>query len=197
MSFFDDIAAPHTPPQRHREPSLDWVRPPSDELPAVLPVGRFLWHGGDAVVGVSHLEAYSTGCSVQVRWMLRRGSKTDGDWDALLDRWMGQDRHSGEVLRFGVGLPDGQKTSTQNVPRSGSGPVTGPVLMAQAEAGASKSAITGSVELWLYPLPAAGDLLLAVEGALLGIPESTMVLDAGEIRRASRRSGGFWDSTQQ
>ncbi|MBJ2122309.1 hypothetical protein I6N91_15100 [Arthrobacter sp. MSA 4-2] len=197
MSFFDDIPAPPPPPQRHRVPSLDWVRPPSDELPVVLPVGRFLWRGGDTVVGVSHVEAYSTGCSIRIRWMLRRGSRTDGDWDTLLDRWMGQDRHSVEVLRFGVGLPDGQKVSTQNAPRSRSGSVTGPVLMAQAEAGASKSAVTGSVELWLYPLPSVGELLLVVEGALLGIPESTMALDAGEIRGAAQRSWAFWDSARQ
>ncbi|MHA7264456.1 hypothetical protein ACX80W_14755 [Arthrobacter sp. TMN-37] len=196
MSFFDDIPAPPPPPSLP-EPDLGWVRAPSDELPTILPVGRFLWRGDAAAVGVSHVEAYSSGCSIRVRWMLRRGFRTGDEWNALLDRWMSQDRRSGEILRFGVGLPDGHKASTEKVPWAGMEPVKGPVLMRQAESGASADAITGSVELWLYPLPVAGELLLAVEGALLGIPESTMVLDAGEIREAAQRSQRFWESKPQ
>lgn len=196
MSFFDDIPAP-APPPPHPEPNLGWVRAPSDELPAVLPLGRFLWRSNDAAVGVSHLEAYSSGCSIRVRWMLRQGSRTGDEWNALLDRWMSQDRRGGEILRFGVGLADGQKASTEKVPWAGLEPVEGPVLMRQAESGVSADTISGSVELWLYPLPVPGDLLLAVEGALLGIPESTLVLDAQDVLEAAQHSQGFWNPERQ
>jgi hypothetical protein len=69
--------------------------------------------------------------------------------------------------------------------------------MRQAESGVSADTISGSVELWLYPLPAPGELLLAVEGALLGIPESTLVLDAGEVLEAAQHSQGFWNAERQ
>lgn len=42
MSFFDDLPAP---PERPRQPKFvvpPWAAPPSDELPAVVPLGVFL-----------------------------------------------------------------------------------------------------------------------------------------------------------
>ncbi len=63
MSFFDDLPAP---PERPRQPKFavpPWAGPPSDELPAVVPLGRFLQRTPRMAMAAKSAEVYSTGCA--------------------------------------------------------------------------------------------------------------------------------------
>lgn len=116
MSFFDDLPAP---PVRPRQPKLSvppWAAPPSDELPAVVPLGLFLQRSQRMVMAVKGAEVYSTGCLLEVVWTIRRGAESDAEWGAVTERCFnrpsfryGTQGGGGGGFRLGVAYPDGGK----------------------------------------------------------------------------------------
>jgi len=52
--------------------------------------------------------------------------------------------------------------------------------------------LAGSGSLWLWPLPEAGDLRIVAQWPALGIDESSVTLDGGQLRAAAAGAKEFW-----
>ena len=82
MTFFQDYSIPALPP-RPRTPQFTpppWTAPPRYELPAVVPVGRFVHKSPTFVMSVEAIKVYSTGCIMDMNWILRRTDQGDRKW---------------------------------------------------------------------------------------------------------------------
>jgi hypothetical protein len=105
---------------------------------------------------------------------------------------------SGTTLRFGVQFPDGSKASTgaMQMPARFDDPSfqpTPPVLYLQNRgAGSGDDELGGSGTLWLWPLPTAGDLRLVAQWTDMGIGESSITLDGGQLREAAAAAQKYW-----
>jgi hypothetical protein len=96
----------------------------------------------------------------------------------------GQD--DSEDPRFGVGFADGRRAVV--------GPVMGPsegapVLMFRG-GGGSEWRWTG--QLWLWPLPPAGELTFAFAWPHVGVPETTATTDATPLVAAASHATELW-----
>ncbi|ELT43730.1 hypothetical protein G205_16427 [Arthrobacter nitrophenolicus] len=76
------------------------------------------------VVAVKSADVYSTGCSFNLSWLIRRGVQTDEDWADLphlffqLGMGIRRGKRLATGLLFGVQFPDGAKASTGNQVRT-------------------------------------------------------------------------------
>ncbi|MFJ4170011.1 hypothetical protein ACIPY3_10900 [Paenarthrobacter sp. NPDC089714] len=206
MSFFEDFPVP-TPPQRSRSPRFvppPWTGAPRDELPGIVHIGKFLHVSPTRVIAVKSAEVYSTGCSFDLTWVVRRAEESDEDWDALngvffqhgLRPRPGQDL-MGALLLFGVELPDGSKAIAGTPGPSGyfdpSAQPEAPVLTLSGGGGSGgDEELTGTGSLWLWPLPEPGDIRLVAQWPHLGIQEKSVVLDGGQLRAAAADVQRFW-----
>lgn len=200
MSFF---APGHPAPDRPRPPrpvTPEWVGPPTDELCAVLPIDRFLHRSGSLVMALSSISVFSTGCIFAIAWTLRRSDESDAQWDEKQQLCMSS-RHRGrpdkaDALRFGVALPHGVRATTVDPPLWVGDPEQqppGPVLdLRGGGGGGGPDEASGSTNLWLWPLPPAGDFRLVVGWAALGIPETSVTLDGTALQLAAGRVQPYW-----
>lgn len=190
MTFFEGL--PASPEHRSRPAPARpvWAGPPANELPVVIHLGQFLHRGPSLVMGVRSLEVYSTGCCIEIAWVLRRDGMSEHEWGELGSKGfrmpMGARWSSESGLLFGIEYADGRKAVIGH-PRPamvGTEPaVTEPVLL---QAGGGGGMGTGdewvsSSRLWLWPLPEQGDLRLVARWNDAGMPETSIVLDGSRI----------------
>jgi hypothetical protein len=85
VTFFQDypIPAPLPRPRAERFVPPPWAGAPRYELPAVVPVGRFLDITPTFMMAVESAKVYSTGCVFDVSWMFRRTDQDDPRWSEL------------------------------------------------------------------------------------------------------------------
>jgi hypothetical protein len=202
MSFFDDLPAP---PERPRQPKFvppPWAGPPSDELPAVVSLGRFLQRTPRMVMAVRSAEVYSTGCVLDVVWTLRRGTEPDAEWAALSERCFNRASfrnglHGGGGLRFGVAYADGRKATADEWPHwgiEGADPGPGPVLTTAGGGAGSGSddEVNSAMKFWLWPLPPDGELRIVAQWADLGMAQESVTVSAAELASAAERVQPYW-----
>jgi hypothetical protein len=198
MTFFQSFPIPPSEPQpravRHAPPP--WMAPPAYELPAAVTVGRFLHRSPTLVMAVRSADVFSTGCSLSLSWLIRRGEQDDEDWAALHSLFFqfgpgplrGQARTTG--LMFGIELPDGSKASSRsNSPYGFRGnekqPEPPTVVLNNGGGGGGEDELTGTGTIWIWPLPPAGDLRLVAQWLDVGLEETAIVLDGGQLRDAA------------
>ena len=91
------------------------------ELPAVVPVSKFIYQSPTFVLAIEAVKIYSAGCIIDASWMFRRTDQDDRRWsdlNAVFHRGAPH-LHNGKisldsVLLFGVQFPDGTKASTSS-----------------------------------------------------------------------------------
>jgi len=196
MTFFQDLPRPPERPRPPRHVMPEWLGPPSNELPGVIHIGKFLHRAPGFVMAVKCAEVYSNGCAVDVVWCVRRTSQSDREWAAGNARFFRQQptgpgyaEDPETALLFGAEFPDGHKTTSTHIRPGmfdGSETVTGPVLVANGQGGSGNDdELTGAARLWLWPLPAGGDLRLVVQWKEAGMDEQSIMLDGGQIAAAA------------
>lgn len=204
MTFFQDFPAPPAPPRgravRYVPPV--WAGAPLYELPAVVHIGQFLHRSPTMVMAVKSADVFSTGCSFDVSWTIRRGDQTDEEWADLNDVFFrpgpGPRRGSGaaSMLLFGVAFPDGSKSSTGAYPHGhfeGTEEPAPPVLLMRNGGGSGgDDELSGSGALWLWPLPPAGKLQLVAGWKDFGLAECSIFLDGSRLRDAASGVQKFW-----
>ncbi|UVJ39448.1 hypothetical protein [Arthrobacter sp. CJ23] len=201
MSFFDDVPVPDRPRQPENVPPA-WSGPPPDELPDVVSVGRFLKRSGQMVMAVKSIEVFSTGCWINLVWSVRRAKETDREWSLLTGRSFDHPHRTNAYpddggLRIGVAFADGRKTTTTHLHPGmfdGTEPVAGPVLLRSGGGGGSSSdshAVSNST-LWLWPLPAEGDIRVVAQWDDLGMAEQSVVIEGGLLAEAARKVQNYW-----
>ena len=203
MSFFDDLPAP---PERPRQPKFvppPWAGPPADELPAVVPLGRFLQRTPRMVMAVKSVEVYSTGCVLELVWTIRRGTESDAGWGAVSERCFNRPsfRHGlqggGGGFRLGLAYPDGGKATADEWPHwgiEGADPGPGPVLTTAGGGGGSGSddEVNSSMKFWLWPLPPPGELRIVAQWADIGMAQESIVVSGEELASAAERVQPYW-----
>ena len=85
MTFFRDFPVPNLPPRPKVPKPIrpEWSGAPDDELPAVVHLGKFLHRSSNRVLAVRSAQVFSTGCTLDVSWFIRRADESDQDWAAL------------------------------------------------------------------------------------------------------------------
>jgi hypothetical protein len=171
--------------------------PPENEFPASVGLSVLLSHSNDAAVGLTQLEAFSTGFrfTLTVRVRQPRPQLVRGGLLTLI----GSHMHPGievplqDRLLLGIEYPDGRRASTLTDMRM-QGPGTQPdseqlVLVQQAGAGDDLSV---DQSYWVAPLPPAGPVNVVIAWPGFGIRESRTVLDAAAIHAAAAHSQTLW-----
>lgn len=156
------------------------------------------------VVAVKSADVYSTGCSFNLSWLIRRGEQTDEDWADLQHLFfqpgMGirRGRRLATGLLFGVQFPDGAKASTGNqgphglMETGGQQPEPPTLVLNNSGGSGADDEFAGSGLLWLWPLPPAEGLRLLVQWLDFGLEETSLVLDGGRLRDAAAGARQFW-----
>lgn len=210
MTFFQSFPIPPSEPQprapRHAPPP--WMAPPAYELPAVVSLGKFLHRSPTLVMAVRSAEVFSTGCSLGLSWLIRRGEQDDEDWAVLHSLFFqfgpgplrGQSRSSG--LMFGIELPDGSKASSGlHSPygfRGNEKPPEPPtIVLNNGGGGGGEDELTGTGTLWLWPVPPAGELRLVAQWLDFGLEETSITIDGGQFREAASGAQPFWPEAER
>ena len=173
------------------------MSPPDNEFPAGIGRTVLLGRSDDAAVGITQIEAFSTGFrfTLAVRLRRERPELAFGGLTMLISPRVhpGTTIAMADRLLLGIEYADGRRASTlQDMRMHGPDGTTGGeqlVLVQQGGGGGQRSA---DQTYWVTPLPpdATVDVVLAWPG--FGIPESRATLDAAAIRTAASRSQILW-----
>lgn len=207
VTFFQDLPVPEEPRRgrttRYVPPA--WAGAPAHELPAVVHIGEFLHRTPTFVMAVELAKVYSTGCSFDLTWTLRRAEEDDKAWAELNGAFFGHS-HSREsierrpfaALLFGVQLADGTKARADSTLHGRYPPGTAeqpdpPVLILRGNGGeGGDDEMSGKASLWLWPLPPAGDLRLVAQWSELGMPEASITINGDQLRGAAAGAQQYW-----
>jgi hypothetical protein len=177
-----------------------WQRrmsPPENEFPAGVGLTMLLGRSDDAAVGITQVEAFSTGFrfTLAVRLRQPRAQLAPGGLFMLIGPHVppGVEIPLEDRLLLGIEYPDGRRVSTLDDSRM-SGPGATPdgeelVLVQQGGGGGDQSV---DQTYWVAPLPPAGPVTVVLSWAGFGMPESRTVLDGGVIRSAAAGSQVLW-----
>lgn len=207
MTFFQDFPTPEPLPRgktvRYVPPP--WAGAPQYELPVAVHVGQFLHLSPTLSMAVKSVQVFSTGCSFDVSWIFRRGDEGDEKWAELNAVFFrgGPSMSAGHVsldstLLFGVEMPDGARASTgaqrlQGLHGNPGQQPEAPVLEFRGTGGnGGDDEMAGGGTLWLWPLPPPGALRLVAQWKDLGMEETSIVLDGGQLRDAAVAVQEFW-----
>lgn len=207
MTFFQDLPVPEEPRRgrtfRYVPPA--WAGAPAHELPAVVHIGQFLRRSPTFIMAVELAKVYSTGCSFDLTWTLRRGNEDDKAWAQLTAAFFGHphsmqaiERRPFAALLLGVQLADGTKARADSTLHGRYPPGTAkqpdpPVLILQGNGGnGGDDEMAGKGSVWLWPLPPAGDLRLVAQWEELGMPETSIAIDGGQLREAAAGAQKYW-----
>jgi hypothetical protein len=191
MSFFEPPPPPPGPPEAgHRRP--DWLGPPANVLPGLVPVELLVARTDEAAVAVSGIRAYPTGFGFLVSVRLRRVAAGQEPDPFPFDGPFDGDRLADTFLRFGVQFADGAKAT--NLPRydlhvTGDAEPARPVMLTSGGGGGGTA---WDMDQWVWPLPPAGPLAFVCEWPAHRIGEARVELDADLIRQAAERATLLW-----
>jgi hypothetical protein len=161
-----------------------WM-PPSDVLPAIVPIGHFLIRGERVVVALSHVAAYPNGCMLDVRASARGHQAAPDAFENMVFK-----------TQFG--------TETTAVMDDKTGPRWRPdgkqslVLMQYGLAG--DVTVEGeddrradcTLQLWLYPLPPPQPGTLSIVSPNFGPGQASCPLDGRVIVAAAAQAQPYW-----
>jgi hypothetical protein len=188
-------AEPPTPEQIQQ-----WQRrmsPPENEFPAVVGLTVLLGHTNDAAVGITEIEAYSTGFqfTLAVRLRQARPELVHGRLFMLVSSHVhpGIEIPLADRLLLGLEYPDGHRASTlQDIRMLGPNamPDSPELVLVQHRGGGGEQSVDQTY--WVSPLPPEGPVTFVLAWPAFGMPESRTVLDGAAIRAAAGRSQLLW-----
>ena len=198
MGFFDLPPLPEPPPrQRHAQP--EWLGPPENALGGVAPLRVVLARTERVAVAAIGATVYPQGLSFDLT-VRRRPSDDEDEFVDPFGQHRFHRRRTGEpwpppdVLRFGVGWPDGRKATMldgRGWPYGAGGPEQpeGPLLSQRGGGGGGGS---WSLGLWLWPLPPPGTIELVCEWPSEQIAETRVAVETAPLLEAAARAETLW-----
>ena len=211
MGFFSDLKPPS---DAFREPEprrVRWRGGPDDTAGVPVPLRPLLVTNNQVAIIASGFFAYPTGFTFSLV-TISRLSPAPSPLGIRHPGMRGQSDSIGGEFRFGIGFADGSKVVNGVHPIPGEEPPLR-ILRPQGGGGGGRK---WSQEFWCEPLPPVGPMSFVFEWRDLGVPETsidvdaTSVLDAGshatplwpedvdlpeEPRAPSRRSTAQWSSS--
>jgi hypothetical protein len=170
---------------------------PEYEFPASVGLTVLLGRTDDAAVGLTHVEAFSTGfgftLSVRVRRL--RPQFAHGGLHMLISSpaHRGIDVPLEDRLLLGIEYADGRRASTlTDLPMRGSAAMTDTdaLVLVQQGGGGGENSVDQSY--WVTPLPPEGPVTVVLAWPGFGMSESRTTLDGAAIRAAASRSQVLW-----
>jgi hypothetical protein len=161
--------------------ALRRMRAPENELPVALPQNVLLGRTDDVVVALLGMHVFSTGLAFDLAVRVRPGSLSGTELHEVL--W--QPGPGAPPLLLGLELADGTRVDDVGEPGRG-----GDVVFIQGSGSGSEYSVDHS--WWLSPLPPAGPLAVVVWCPVLGLPETSTVLDGAAIRAAADGAVELW-----
>jgi hypothetical protein len=155
--------------------------PPPEELGCPSPDSFVLARTASTAVLVQTIRVHSTGCLLDVQWIRRRQDEDESAWNALQEEAMTflmDYLDDADGLRIGV-----EPSAAVQLSLGGTG----------ASLRSDEERISGSVALWLTPLPTAGATRLTCSWERYGIPPTGHELDVEAIRGAARNVTSAWE----
>lgn len=169
------------------------MSPPENEFPAGIGLTAMLARTDDAAVGITQIEAFSTGFQFRLAVRVRqaRPHLVPGRLMMLVSSHVhpGVEIPLQERLLLGIEYSDGQRASTlQDVRMSGpEHSVSGqPLILAQQGGSGGERSVDQT--FWVSPLPPDGPMIFVIAWPAFGMPESQIVVDSAPIRAAADRS---------
>jgi hypothetical protein len=159
-----------------------WM-PPSDVLPAILPVGRFLLRAERMIVALSHLSVYPNGCMLDVRASAHGHAVASDVFEHLVF-----------TAQFGAETTAVMHDKTARRWRPDGNPAL--VLMQYGLEGNVTAPIENdrradcTLRLWLYPLPPPEPGTLSIDSA--GPGPASCPLDGRAIVAAATTTQLYW-----
>lgn len=191
---------PGRPTPEEMEQFEQWHRrttAPANEFPAAVGISLLLGRTGDTAVGITQVEAFSTGFRFTLAVRLRRASPkvADGRLFMLISPHLA---HDPEVpledrLLLGLEYPDGRRASTlDDVRAAGPGQVPGDDELMLAHEGGGGGELNVDQTFWVAPLPPPGPVAVVLTWPGFGISETRSLLDGAAVRAAGARSQVLW-----
>lgn len=196
ISFFDPPPAPPPPPRPLDRRIPSWAGPPEDVAPGIVALELFLVHTDRQALWINHAEVYPEGIVLEVhlhgRDEAREGVEAGpGTW-----RFGVQFSDGRKATAYGLGMfarmPGWSVASARSVSTAAAGsqaPPDAPLLRARSGGGSRRS---WRQQYWLWPLPPAGELLLASEWPDLGLEFTTQTISADPLLAAASRARQLW-----
>jgi hypothetical protein len=173
------------------------LSPPANELPAGVALTVLLGRTDDAAVGITQIEAFSTGFRFTLAVRVRRAlpALAHGGLLTLINSYLpdGLEIAVEDRLHLGIEYTGGSWASNLlDMAMPDSGAVADGqrlVLVQQGGGGREQSA---DMTYWLAPLPPEGPVTFVLAWPGFGMPASRTVLDSAAIRAAAERSHILW-----
>jgi hypothetical protein len=177
-----------------------WYRltsPPENEFPVGVGLTVLLGQTNDAAVGITQIEAFSTGFkfSLAVRLRQARPELVRGGLFMLISAHVrpGIEIPLENRLLLGLEYSNGHRASTlQDMRMLGPGAVAGGQQLVLVQQGGGGGEQSVDQTYWVSPLPPQGPVTFVLSWPAFGIPESRTVLDGAAIRVAADRSQLLW-----
>ena len=177
----------------HDDPDPELIRrmsAPENEIPVALPLNTLIARTQDVAIALLGLQVYTTGVSLDLALRTRSGGNGFELNEILFEHGP---RHRTGGFMLGIELADGRRQS--NVPGPGT-PVdpwsraSDDIVFHPGGGGGGDRSVDQS--WWLSPVPPEGPLTVVVRCDVLGIGETTTVLDATAINRAVAEVVTLW-----
>lgn len=179
----------------------EWIAPPRGVLGGYASTRAVIFHTDRAVLVASRFDAYLTGVEFTLELQLRESAidYRDFPWELHLQRNDPRTELPAEFLRLGVRFSDGSSWSNfdaHSTPGwaaygSPTARPDGPILVGRGGGGDEGG---WRMNQWLWPLPPEGPLTFFAEWPAFDVPETAVVVDASELRRAAERSELLWST---
>jgi len=170
---------------------------PDNEIPAGVGVAALLGRTENAAVGITQLEAFSTGFRFNVAVRARRlpAEFARGGLFMLIS---GHGRHGAEVplenrLLLGVEYANGDRASNlEDMRLPGEETDDDERRLILSHHGGGGSDLTVDQSYWVSPLPPEGPVTFVLSWPGFGMAESRTEIDSAPIRAAAARSVHLW-----
>ena len=199
VSFFSFPVASSEPDEEQREPYRRQSTehgPSADEIGRPLAAAFVLARTDTLGIAVRGIRVFSSGCAIEIGFILRRTDEDTEQWQQLTDIAFGGrfgPRADKDALLFGVALSDGKVARTTDRLRREESLDAPRLTSTGGHSGSSGTErIHGSTELWLHPLPPPPTMDLVCAWPRLGLPESRRTIDTTDIQRAGADAHWIW-----
>ncbi|MEU4232603.1 hypothetical protein AB0F17_50620 [Nonomuraea sp. NPDC026600] len=180
---------------------------------AVMVSGLALARTPNVAITLPTIQAFSTGCLINVDIVTRRQTLSPDDFQALqlsvfphmITGVRADQPLPDQLLRFGVRFADGAKATTvgQRLDRTQlpqdppPGPQLSLLLPGMSMRSGDEDAGVMTMGLWLWPSPPRESFELAVEWPVGGIELSIVELDGVAIAAAAQQAVPYWPESPQ
>ncbi|MGW5360987.1 hypothetical protein [Actinopolymorpha pittospori] len=175
------------------------IDPPDDELGTVVAVAAIAASSPRATIAINDITVHSTGCLINLEWVLHRTTETTTEWQGMFEEVLGHPSHRlrpeetrppGSQLILTAEFSDGRRATTATTIEKRTSDDHTPMILDRGGGVGHRVGdgdCRGRTTHYLWPLPPPGELRFVVEWPTFGVPRTTTLVDADAIHAAKAR----------